>query len=113
MARLVYGGTEASKLVPEVALPDILVLLGDLNYRINGFKKSVVKAIEKDRYDMLIKCDQLGMELALGNIPKFFREGKIAFAPTFKRKSYDNLNYGLKRNPSWTDRILYYCACDE
>ena len=50
------------------------------------------------------------MERALGNIPKFFQEGKIEFAPTFKRKAYDNSSFGLKRNPAWTDRILYFCS---
>lgn len=58
MERLIYGEElSASQLLPEIALPDVLVFLGDLNYRINGFKKSVVQAIEKGRYDMLIKCD--------------------------------------------------------
>ena len=57
---------------------------------------------------MLYHCDQLHIERALGNIPTFFKEGQIAFAPTFKRKPHDNLTYGLKRNPSWTDRILFY-----
>lgn len=38
-------------------------------------------------------------------------EGKIEFAPTFKRKPNDNKAYGMKRNPSWTDRILYKCNC--
>ena len=51
------------------------------------------------------------MERALGNVPKFFKEGEIAFAPTFKRKPYDNMTFKLKRNPAWTDRILYYCDC--
>ena len=31
----------------------------------------------------------------------------IEFAPTFKRKMGDNTAYKIKRNPSWTDRVLY------
>lgn len=113
MSRFVYGYSTASQIVPDVQLPDILVLFGDLNYRVNGYKKSVVQAIEQDHYELLINCDQLKIEQTLGNIPRFFQEGKIAFAPTFKRKPYDNLTYGLKRNPSWTDRILFHCSCEE
>ena len=48
------------------------------------------------------------MEIALGNVPSFFKEGQIAFAPTFKRKPFDNASFKLKRNPAWTDRILYF-----
>ena len=46
-------------------------------------------------------------------MPSIFEEGHIAFAPTFKRKPFDNSSFGLKRNPSWTDRILYYCGSNE
>lgn len=45
MSRLVYGESRPSQVIPDIALPDMLVLLGDLNYRINGYKKSVVQAI--------------------------------------------------------------------
>ena len=43
-------------------------------------------------------------------MPSELIEGHIAFAPTFKRKPFDNSSFGIKRNPAWTDRILYYCA---
>lgn len=43
-------------------------------------------------------------------MPRFFKEGEIAFAPTFKRKAYDNTTFKMKRNPAWTDRILYHCG---
>ena len=67
-----------------------------------------MQAMGQDRYDLLLHCDQLNIEKTLGNIPKYFKEGDIAFAPTFKRKPYNNTQFGLKRNPAWTDRILYY-----
>ena len=57
MSRLVYGQATASQVVPDVKLPDVLVMLGDLNYRINGFKKSVAQAIQQDHYEMLYHCD--------------------------------------------------------
>ena len=92
--------------------PDLLVLLGDLNYRINGIKESIVQAMSQNMFDALYQNDQLYIERQLGNIPKYFHEGKIEFAPTFKRKPDDNNAYGMKRNPSWTDRILFSCSCD-
>ena len=67
----------------------------------------------QDRYDLLIQSDQLNFERAIGNIPEIFKEGEIAFAPTFKRKAYDNSSFGMKRNPAYTDRILYFCNNDE
>ncbi len=36
------------------------------------------------------------------------QEGNIEFAPTFKRKPNSNTEFKMKRNPSWTDRVLYY-----
>jgi hypothetical protein len=62
----------------------------------------------QDYYDVLTYNDQLYLEMQLGNIPKWLKEGKIEFAPTFKRKPNDNYSYNTKRNPSWTDRILHY-----
>ena len=62
----------------------------------------------QDYYDVLYYNDQLFIERRIGNVPKWLEEGKIQFAPTFKRKPGDNLTFKLKRNPSWTDRILFY-----
>ena len=93
--------------------PDMLVLLGDLNYRINGIKDSIVQAMSKNMFDVLYQNDQLYIERQLGNVPKYFHEGKIEFAPTFKRKPGDNNAFGMKRNPAWTDRILYSCSCSK
>ena len=69
---------------------DYLVLLGDLNYRVNGFKRSILQVMQQDRYEILLQNDQLKIEMQLGNIPNYFKEGQIEFAPTFKRKPYVN-----------------------
>ena len=125
-SRFIYNRTEGSSkgssnkvhIMPAEALetpslPDVIIFMGDLNYRINGFKPSIMQAMGKDRYDLLIHSDQLLMERQLGNVPTELKEGHIAFAPTFKRKPFDNSSFGLKRNPAWTDRILFYCECNE
>ena len=31
-------------------MPDLLFLLGDLNYRVNGFKDSIVQAMRQDLF---------------------------------------------------------------
>ena len=64
-------------------------------------------------FDVLYQNDQLYIERQLGNIPKYLQEGKIEFAPTFKRKPGHNNAYGMKRNPAWTDRILYTSSCQD
>ena len=92
MSQFIYNRPFSSKnqILPEVTLPDIILFMGDLNYRINGYKPSIMQAMGKDRYDLLINSEQLLMEKQLGNIPSFLLEGHIAFAPTFKRKPFDN-----------------------
>ena len=90
-------------------IPDLLIFVGDLNYRVDGFKESIVQAMSADKYELLLPQDQLFIEQELGNVTNMLKEGKIEFAPTFKRKQFDNNAFGMKRNPSWTDRILYHC----
>ena len=46
MSKFVYKQDRLSPVIPDVELPDLLMLLGDMNYRINGFKKSVAQAIQ-------------------------------------------------------------------
>jgi len=54
MAKFVYGTADKGQVQPLHDLPDVLMLLGDMNYRINGFKPSIVQAISQDRYDILL-----------------------------------------------------------
>jgi hypothetical protein len=81
-------------------------MTGDLNYRINGFQLSILAAIEKNLFEDLLFQDQLIFEMKIGRVAGF-KEGKIYFAPTYKRKPGGNTEISKKRNPSWTDRILY------
>ena len=67
-------------------IPDLLILVGDLNYRVDGFKDSIVQAMSADKYELLLPTDQLYVEQELGNVTSMLKEGKIEFAPTFKRK---------------------------
>ena len=60
---------------------------------------------------MLQHADQLRIEMLLGNVPRFLKEGQIGFAPTYKRNAFENSSFDRKQNPSWTDRVLYHCDC--
>ena len=57
---------------------------------------------------MLIAQDQLTVERMIKRTAHKYLEGEINFAPTFKYIRETTL-YNTKRNPSWTDRILYRC----
>lgn len=57
-------------------------------------------------YVDLLYNDQLCFEMKIGRIKGFY-EGKIRFAPTYKRRPNKNTELSFKRNPAWTDRILY------
>ncbi len=80
--------------------------MGDLNYRLTGHLKTIIEAIKLNMFEDLLFNDQLIFEMKTGRI-KGFTEGKIKFAPTYKRKPGKNDEISVKRNPSWTDRIIY------
>ena len=35
-------------------IPDLLIFVGDLNYRVDGFKESIVQAMSADKYELLL-----------------------------------------------------------
>lgn len=90
---------------------DILVWLGDLNYRIDGLQCSVIKnwANEK-KFDALKRYDQLLNEMERNTVFSEFCEGDISFTPTYKYDpGTDNWDTSEKsRAPAWCDRILWW-----
>jgi hypothetical protein len=92
---------------------DSVIMLGDMNYRINGVIGAVTHAMSKNMFEVLQDNDQFLIENKIGRLPKFFKEGKIHFAPTYKvAKETDNYDVSA-RISSWTDRILYYSKEDK
>ena len=90
---------------------DFIVLMGDLNYRLNNLDVDMDK-IQNEHLSFL-NYDQLKYE---NNIKRLnmngFREGKIEFKPTFKYwNNTNNYQYidthDIDQSPAWTDRILY------
>ena len=90
---------------------DFVVLMGDLNYRLNNLNVDMEK-IQVEHLSFL-NYDQLNYE---NNIKRLnmqgFKEGPIMFKPTFKYWNNTN-NYQyidthkIDQAPAWTDRILY------
>lgn len=87
---------------------DVVVWLGDFNYRIGLANEQVKPLIEKRQFSKLFEYDQLNIEMANGESFPFFDEMEIQFPPTYKfdngTKTYDTSE--KQRIPAWTDRIL-------
>ncbi len=88
---------------------DYLFWLGDLNYRINLPRETVLKLLEIDDFDTLLSLDQLKLATASKKAFADFDEAPITFRPTFKFDiGGDDYDTSEKlRVPSWTDRILF------
>jgi hypothetical protein len=76
---------------------------------------AMAKAVSKDSlmYQLIIGVGLFGLVasfhgLILAGGRATMELGKINFAPTFKFNSQTS-TYNIKRQPSWTDRILYRC----
>lgn len=88
---------------------DVVIWLGDLNYRVELPRSVVQASIKHNKLQELWPKDQLSVALSKNQAFKGFREGPLLFAPTFKydvgTDMYDTSP--KERVPSWTDRILY------
>lgn len=87
---------------------DVVVWLGDFNYRIGLTNEQVKPLIDKKDFPKLFEYDQLNIEMANGETFPFFDELEIHFPPTYK---FDNgtIIYDTsekQRIPAWTDRII-------
>ncbi|OMO49848.1 Inositol polyphosphate-related phosphatase [Corchorus capsularis] len=99
--------------LPELSEADMVVFLGDFNYRLDGVSYDEARDFISQRsFDWLRERDQLRAEMEAGNVFQGMREAVITFAPTYK---FDKHIAGLsgyetgekKRIPAWCDRILY------
>ena len=83
---------------------DIVILCGDLNYRLNFEKEENIDEIMKQKNpELLWNKDQFKPEIKNEH---GFQEGIINFMPTYKYKDNSD-KYDYERIPGWTDRILY------
>ena len=96
--------------VPSIEnLADVTFWCGDLNYRIEGNRKSVDYLLRKRMMNVLLSNDQLLSERANKRAFVDYMEGGINFLPTYKfdnnTDKYDSSS--KQRVPSWTDRVLW------
>lgn len=77
-------------------------------------RAEVLRLIEKREWSTLIRHDQLRLEREAGNAFAGFREGTLAFRPTYKYLRGELTAEGHReytdekmRIPSWCDRVLW------
>ena len=68
---------------------------------------AVVALAEQTEFAALRKCDELSAAREAGDAFVDFREGELAFAPTFKVNRQPGTSYTMQRTPSYCDRILF------
>ncbi|OVA12118.1 Inositol polyphosphate-related phosphatase [Macleaya cordata] len=107
------SGTNSEDGKPELSEADMVVFLGDFNYRLHDISYDEARDFISQRcFDWLREKDQLRAEMKAGKVFQGMREGVIKFPPTYK---FEKNQAGLagydsgekKRIPAWCDRILY------
>ncbi|XP_066125698.1 type II inositol 1,4,5-trisphosphate 5-phosphatase isoform X1 [Saccopteryx bilineata] len=89
---------------------DVILWLGDLNYRIEELDvEKVKKLIEEKDFETLYGYDQLKTQVAAKAVFEGFTEGELTFQPTYKYDTgSDEWDTSEKcRAPAWCDRILW------
>ncbi|KAL9233145.1 hypothetical protein vseg_008175 [Gypsophila vaccaria] len=98
---------------PDLSKSDMVVFLGDFNYRLFGISYDEARDLISQRsFDWLREKDQLRAEMKAGKVFQGMREAVIKFPPTYK---FDRHVPGLggydsgekKRIPAWCDRVIY------
>ncbi|GAB2294214.1 hypothetical protein Dimus_028432 [Dionaea muscipula] len=95
---------------PDLAEADMVVFLGDFNYRLFGISYDEARDFISQRsFDWLREKDQLRAEMKAGKVFQGMREAIIRFPPTYKfERNQPGLGgYDSGRIPAWCDRIIY------
>ncbi|KAL1223087.1 Type II inositol polyphosphate 5-phosphatase 15 [Cardamine amara subsp. amara] len=98
---------------PELSEADMIIFLGDFNYRLDDITYDETRDFISQRcFDWLREKDQLHAEMEAGNVFQGMREAIIRFPPTYKFERHQAGLAGYdsgekKRIPAWCDRILY------
>lgn len=93
---------------------DIVILFGDLNFRLDGKTfGEVVDLLKSRNTNSLVDLDQLRLEQIKGEVSPSklfcFMEMPLEFLPSYKYEpGTDNYDGGKGRAPAWCDRILWF-----
>ncbi|KAK3130458.1 hypothetical protein QOZ80_6BG0493710 [Eleusine coracana subsp. coracana] len=107
------NGNQVEEVRPDLAEADMVVFLGDFNYRLYGISYDEARDMVSQRsFDWLREKDQLRVEMKAGKVFQGMREGLIKFPPTYKFQKHQPGLGGYdsgekKRIPAWCDRVLY------
>ncbi|XP_071734720.1 type II inositol polyphosphate 5-phosphatase 15-like [Rutidosis leptorrhynchoides] len=99
--------------LPELSEADMVVFLGDFNYRLDDISYDEARDFISQRsFDWLKEKDQLHIEMKAGTVFQGMREAVITFPPTYKFERHQPGLAGYdsgekKRIPAWCDRVLY------
>ncbi|KAK9292066.1 hypothetical protein L1049_020020 [Liquidambar formosana] len=106
-------GAHSEEGMPQLSEADMVVFLGDFNYRLDGISYDEARDFVSQRcFDWLREKDQLRAEMEAGNVFQGMHEAVIRFPPTYKFEKHQAGLAGYdsgekKRIPAWCDRILY------
>lgn len=78
-------GSNSGDGMPELSEADMVIFLGDFNYRLDGITYDEARDFITQRcFDYLRERDQLRLEMEDGNVFQGMREAVISFPPTYK-----------------------------
>ncbi|KAI4339055.1 hypothetical protein MLD38_024038 [Melastoma candidum] len=116
LARTSFPRCPSHNLPTKILEHDLVIWLGDLNYRINLPYTTTRTLVEKANWNILLQGDQLKTEFADGRVFQGWQEGTIDFLPTYKYYPNSRVYYGSAlgkkskrcRAPAWCDRIIWF-----
>lgn len=109
-SRMQFSQVDPSLPPLTISKHDVILWLGDLNYRIEELDVEKVKLlIEEKAFQTLYAYDQLKIQVAAKTVFEGFTEGELTFQPTYKYDTgSDDWDTSEKcRAPAWCDRILW------
>lgn len=109
-SRMQFSQVDPSLPPLTISKHDVILWLGDLNYRIEELDvEKVKKLVEEKAFHTLYAHDQLKIQVAAKTVFEGFTEGEITFQPTYKYDTgSDNWDTSEKcRAPAWCDRVLW------